>query len=187
ILTVVLSSDSESDRENIETPTPSRVHSPTRSSLAHSSQSDFSSSISSPSSLTPSTSVPNHKNEDVPMAPWYNDREIRAWYEARYPGKVPHPFTLRGFAISHATYYVVTAGTSVGIFTDWNHAGEFVTGIKGNKHESHTRFYRAWLAYHYQWKRKKVRVLGKFQDTAPLDTQIQDSGLNLAMDNLTVG
>ncbi|KAL0571330.1 hypothetical protein V5O48_010628 [Marasmius crinis-equi] len=175
--------NSDSDREDSGTPTPLPTSSPTWSSFhtAKSQSMRLLASVSTTSSLTPSS-----QSQSLYTIP-PGDESIIAFYAARYPGRVPHPNQLHGSATKYQTYYVVSRGTSVGIFTDWNIAGKFVLGVKGNKYQGYNHFYRAWCAYWEEWCRKDIRVLSHYQDTAPVETQVQDSGLDLAMDNLTLG
>ncbi|KAK1230271.1 hypothetical protein PQX77_006646 [Marasmius sp. AFHP31] len=116
-----------------------------------------------------------------------NDDQVAAFYEARYPGRVPSPgepdnASLRGFPI----YYVVTAGRSVGIFTDWNYASSLVNGVRHASHRSYTQSFRAWTTYRCAWESKKIRVLETYQDAAPLYTQIVDNGLDQDFGNLSL-
>ncbi|KAL0063016.1 hypothetical protein AAF712_010147 [Marasmius tenuissimus] len=116
-----------------------------------------------------------------------NDEQIAAYYESRYPGLVPYPgkpenASLRGTSL----YYVVTAGRSVGIFTDWNYASSLVSGVSNASHQRHTRSFRAWLAYRHAWASKSIRILDNHQDTAPLHTQILDNGLDRQLGNLSL-
>ncbi|KAL0063574.1 hypothetical protein AAF712_009491 [Marasmius tenuissimus] len=48
-----------------------------------------------------------------------NEGAVSAYYEARYPGLVPHLDKIDVHPTKFKLYYVVTGGTSVGIFTDW--------------------------------------------------------------------
>ncbi|KAK1225154.1 hypothetical protein PQX77_011910 [Marasmius sp. AFHP31] len=124
-----------------------------------------------PSSPAPSISAPSSRLERD------TEDHITAYYEHRYPGKVPHPDTLIPSASRPTYYYVVTAGVQVGIFTDWNHTSSLVTGISGAAHQRQRRFHRAWLVYNQEYRARRVRILSEHQDTAPLHAQIQDNGL----------
>ncbi|KAL0567468.1 hypothetical protein V5O48_014521 [Marasmius crinis-equi] len=172
----------DSEGEDSGTPTPSPTSTPTRSSFrtGKSQSTRLSASVSTTSSLTPSSQ--SQSTYAIPPG----DESTIAFYAARYPGRVPHPNQLRGSATKYPIYYVISRGTSVGIFTDWNIVGEFVLGVKGNKYQGYNRFHRAWCAYREEWCRKDICVLSHYQDMAPVETQVQDSGLDLAMDNITL-
>ncbi|KAL0575881.1 hypothetical protein V5O48_006103 [Marasmius crinis-equi] len=146
-----------------------RSESPTSSRL--------SSSIPSTSSLSPSVenTTPSHPDEPIPRAE--TDDAIEAYYQSRYPGKVPHPDSYRSLPVNIGSYHVISAGTSVGIFTDWTHASHFVLGVSKNRHKEYRFSWQAWLAYRHAWESKHVRVLGQYQDTAPLETQLEDMTL----------
>ncbi|KAL0058927.1 hypothetical protein AAF712_014370 [Marasmius tenuissimus] len=138
---------------------------------------------------TRTPSVAPHRADSQPLpgtANTANDDDIIAYYEVRYPGRVPHPDFYNGCNTNCSDYYVVTAGKSVGIFTQWTVASDLVSGVRHAKHESYTEYYRAWLAYREQWASKNIRVLGTYQDSAPLSTQIADSGLESSLGNLTL-
>ncbi|KAL0567209.1 hypothetical protein V5O48_014783 [Marasmius crinis-equi] len=172
--TIDLSSDSEDTATPPGSPLGS-LHKSDSFSTARSkspTSSRFSSSISSTSSLNPSITT---SEEPIPRAE--SDETIEAYYHARYPGKVPHPNSYRSLSVNLGEYYVISGGKSVGIFTDWNNAAEFVLGVRNNKYQRHTESWKAWLAYRHEWETKRVRVLGECQDTAPLETQIQDLSL----------
>ncbi|KAL0576683.1 hypothetical protein V5O48_005310 [Marasmius crinis-equi] len=118
--TLVSSSDSEDTATCPPSPSspPESQHDfTTRSESLASSR--LSSSIPSTSSLSPSveTATPSHPDEPIPRAE--TDDAIEAYYQSRYPGKVPHPNSYRSLPVNLGSYHVIAAGTSVGIFTDW--------------------------------------------------------------------
>ncbi|KAL0566396.1 hypothetical protein V5O48_015620 [Marasmius crinis-equi] len=135
-------------------------------------------SISSVSSLSRSSDCP----PNIPDS----DRPLVAHYEARYPGKVPHPNTLKAKRTEFSPYYVVFAGLSVGIFGDWEAASDLVTGVSHAKHRSYPRFHQAWFAYFKAYQARRIRVLGQHQDTAPVEYQIADSGLEPGFANISL-
>ncbi|KAL0057715.1 hypothetical protein AAF712_015630 [Marasmius tenuissimus] len=148
---------------------------------------------SHPRRFTPSTSAPSTSTPSLTgshpapgTANTSNDKEVIAFYNARYPGRVPHPEFYNGSNTNCSQYYVVTGGKSVGMFTDWSIASDLVSGVRHAKYQSYPEYYQAWLAYQEQWATKKLRVLGTYQDTAPLSTQIADSGLESSIGNLTL-
>ncbi|KAL0571459.1 hypothetical protein V5O48_010511, partial [Marasmius crinis-equi] len=175
--TIVLSSDSEDTATRPPSPLSSlngldyfstaRSQSPTSS---------LSSPVSSTSSLSPSiTTTPSSLEEPIPRTE--SDDTIEAYYQARYPGRVPHPNSYQSLPVNLGQYYVISGGKSVGIFTDWNNAAEFVLRVRNNKYQLHTKSWKAWLAYRHEWESKHIRVLGYCQDMAPLETQIAHMSL----------
>ncbi|KAL0566352.1 hypothetical protein V5O48_015660 [Marasmius crinis-equi] len=135
-------------------------------------------SISSVSSLSMSSVACPSKIPD-------SDRHLSAYYEARYPGKIPHPSTLTTDRTNFSPYYVVFAGLSVGIYDDWDEVSDLVTGVSHAKHRSYPRYYHAWLAYFKAYHARRLRVLGRHQDTAPVEHQIVDSGLESGFANIS--
>ncbi|KAJ8087272.1 hypothetical protein PM082_006102 [Marasmius tenuissimus] len=121
-------------------------------------------------SVSQSTPAPGDANANL-------DEQTRAFYESRYPGQVPHPDDLQSIANTHPLYYVVTAGTFVGIFIDWNIASRFVIGVSRSRHHRYKELARAWKVYRNEWEARAIRVLTLYQDAAPLSTQVTDSGL----------
>ncbi|KAL0567343.1 hypothetical protein V5O48_014655 [Marasmius crinis-equi] len=164
------SDDTASPLSNLDESDP---FSPARSES--STTSGLSSSISSTSSLNPSATPASRPEEPIPRAE--SDETIQAYYQTRYPGKVPHPNSFRSLPVNQGDYYVVSGGKSVGIFTNWNYAAEFVLGVRKNKYKHYTTSWQAWLGYRSEWETKQIRVLGQYQDTAPLETQIEDMAL----------
>ncbi|KAJ8093371.1 hypothetical protein PM082_020228 [Marasmius tenuissimus] len=116
------------------------------------------------------------------------DHELISYYEDRYPGKVPHPQTLASEVNRTSTkqFYVVTSGLQVGIFTNWTFAASLVIGVSRAKHESHGKFYDAWIVYYREYRAKNIHVLSEYQDTAPLQTQLVDNGLAEDVANLSL-
>ncbi|KAL0563248.1 hypothetical protein V5O48_018826 [Marasmius crinis-equi] len=139
--------------------------------------SGLSSSISSTSSLNPSTTTTPASCHEEPIPRAESDETIQAYYQACYPDKVPHPNLFRSLPVNQGDYYVVSGGKSVGIFTNWNYAAEFVLGVRKSKYKHYTTSWQAWLGYRSEWETKQIRVLGQYQDTAPLETQIKDMAL----------
>ncbi|KAK1225662.1 hypothetical protein PQX77_011386 [Marasmius sp. AFHP31] len=132
------------------------------------------SSRSIPSKSEPQTSDTN------------SDCLVAAYYEERYPGRVPQPRDLKEPEPRSPIYYVVTSGRSVGIFTDWNLVSNLVMGVSKASFHKHKQFVKAWVAYRYSWASMRVHVLQAHQDCAPLHTQLTDSGLEFSLGNITL-
>ncbi|KAL0058495.1 hypothetical protein AAF712_014812 [Marasmius tenuissimus] len=125
----------------------------------------------------PSQSAPGAADES-------SDHHIVAYYEERYPGRVPQPKDLTNEPDpKFPMYYIVTAGRSVGIFTDWNLVSDLVMGVSKARFYKRKEYVQAWAAYRYSWASKRVRVLQTHQDSAPLHTQLADSGLDFSLGN----
>ncbi|KAJ8083442.1 hypothetical protein PM082_009316 [Marasmius tenuissimus] len=128
---------------------------------------------------SPTSSPPTAESGDT-------EESLARFYEVRYPGKVPDPQTLRAPATTTRMFYVVTAGVEVRIFTDWNKASSLVTGISGAWHESQRRFYQAWLVYYKCYMSRSIETLDEYQNTAPLDMQLADHGLDDLVNSLSI-
>ncbi|KAJ8088988.1 hypothetical protein PM082_014235 [Marasmius tenuissimus] len=113
------------------------------------------------------------------------DDEIHAYYEKLYPGRVPHPDTYKD-SNNWSEYHVVSKGRSVGIFPSWNITTALVTGVRRAGYCRFDLHYQAWLAYRQAWGSKELEILNAYQNTAPLDSQIANSGLDSSFQNLTL-
>ncbi|KAK1218522.1 hypothetical protein PQX77_011588 [Marasmius sp. AFHP31] len=93
--TISLATDSDDDHTPTIVSTTPPVSTALSSRLSH--------------SLPPASSLPTFSPAPSRLERDTEDR-LAAYYERRYPGKVPHPDTLVPSASSPASYYVVTAG-----------------------------------------------------------------------------
>ncbi|KAK1216062.1 hypothetical protein PQX77_021312 [Marasmius sp. AFHP31] len=85
--------------------------------------------------------------------------DLHAYYQSRYPGKVPAPNEIKYPKKREAKYYVVTVGLEVGIFADWLVASGFVFGVSGARHKSFRDYSDAWAMYEQAYTSKTIRML----------------------------
>ncbi|KAJ8091796.1 hypothetical protein PM082_021031 [Marasmius tenuissimus] len=138
---IVFASDTE-----VESPPSSPTHS--RASSVSTAAPPQRSSQSSHSTPVPSV-PPETRGED----------DLVAHYETRYPGKVPAPGGIKEPSARANTYYVVTVGLKVGIFTDWLVASGFVLGVRKARHKSYRDYEEAWDMYNQEYTAKRIRVV----------------------------
>ncbi|KAK1235911.1 hypothetical protein PQX77_000844 [Marasmius sp. AFHP31] len=169
------SSDNPDDDATIEFATDSDEDLPPSSPTPHSNGSQSSPCLSSQS--MPERTGPGPADTS-------SDRLLTAYYEERYPGRVPQPKDLREPETKFPVYYVVSSGKSVGIFTDWNLVSDLVLGVSKARFRKYKQYVHAWAAYRYAWASMRVRVLQTHQDSAPLHTQVTDSGMDFSLGNI---
>ncbi|KAL0057317.1 hypothetical protein AAF712_016051 [Marasmius tenuissimus] len=134
-------------------------------------------SVASPSRHTSQSMSSSAASAASVPAETDGEHGLIAYYEARYPGKVPVPSQIMEANARAFMYYVVTKGIQVGIFDDWLVASGFVLGVSGARHKKYRDYSAAWDMYHREYTSKKIRVLNRYQDTAPVHLQLSDNSL----------
>ncbi|KAL0567629.1 hypothetical protein V5O48_014362 [Marasmius crinis-equi] len=144
---------SDEEDDNDDGGNSSHSTSPTVASRSRLSVTPSSEPPSSPSSLSPSS------RETI--------SSLEEYYQARYPSiAIPTPEQILRDRFQAPQYYTVTAGTIVGIFSDWSQVSPVTQGFRRNHQSKYDTFVDVFLAYREAYKERRVMIIDKGGDIA---------------------